>query len=78
MRLWLGIATFLLGAMTWLRSQRPGVPRSLERLGVGAGALGLATLASTQPGLGWSISAISFSIIAIVLLALVLRDSLRR
>ena len=78
MRLWLGIGTFLLGAALWMRSQRPGTAATMQRLALGVGALGLATLASTQPGAAWSVSAISFSLIAIVLLALVLRDSLRR
>ena len=79
MRLWLGIATFLAGAflLAWT-PRRPDAAPPLRHLALGVGALGLATLASTQPGLWWSISAISFSLIAIVLLALVLRASLRR
>ena len=78
MRLWVGIATFLLGAALWLLAQRRTAPLTLGRMALGVGALGLATLASTQPGLWWSVSAISFSTIAIVMLALVLRESLRR
>jgi hypothetical protein len=78
MRLWLGIGTFLLGAVLWVVPSRSAGTRPLGRLALGVGSLGLATLATTQPGLGWSISAISFSIIAIVYLGLVLRDSLRR
>jgi predicted lysophospholipase L1 biosynthesis ABC-type transport system permease subunit len=78
-RLWVGIATFLCGALLWAWAQRrPTTPPTLRRLGLGVGALGLGTLASTQQGTGWNVSAISFSLIAIVLLATVLRDSLRR
>ncbi|MDF2774974.1 MAG: hypothetical protein K0S86_4474, partial [Geminicoccaceae bacterium] len=36
------------------------------------------TAASTQQGLGWSISSICFSIIAIVLIRRVMREILRR
>jgi hypothetical protein len=77
-RLWVGIATFLVGALLLAPSSRG--PRSPHRtsLAIGLGALGLATLASTQPGVGWSISAISFSVISIVMLWRVLRGSLRR
>ena len=80
MRLWLGIATFLFGAFLWLWAQRSpkAVMPTLKRLALGVGSLGIGTLASTQPGAAWSISAISFSLIAIVLLFSVLRDSLRR
>ena len=78
-RLWVGIATFLAGALllAWSRCQ-PAAPATGRHLALGLGALGLATMASTQPGPWWSVSAISFSLIAIVLLALVLRASLRR
>ena len=78
MRLWLGIGTFLLGAFLWLRAQRPGASPKARSLALGVGALGIATLASTQPGAWWSVSAISFSLIAIILLAVVLRDALKR
>jgi hypothetical protein len=78
-RLWLGIITFLAGALLLARtSARPAAGAARRHLALGLGALGLATLASTQPGPWWSVSAISFSIVAIVLLALVLRASLRR
>ena len=78
MRLWLGIATFVGGALLLAWSARRPAPGPGRQLGLGLGALGLATMASTQPGPWWSVSAISFSLIAIVLLALVLRGSLRR
>lgn len=78
-RLWVGIATFLAGALLLAQSTRAAEPRPLRAtLALGLGALGLATLASTQQGVGWSVSAISFSLIAIVLLWKVLRGSLRR
>jgi hypothetical protein len=78
-RLWLGIGAFILGAVLFARARhRPDVPALLERFALGVGALGLATMASTQEGAWWSVSAISFSLIAIVLLALVLRGSMRR
>lgn len=78
-RLWLGIATFVGGALllAWA-ARRPTPAAAVRYLALGLGALGLATLASTQPGVWWSVSAISFSVVAIVLLALVLRASLRR
>jgi hypothetical protein len=83
-RLWLGIATFLAGAIVWFltgasfagrhRSYPPWVPR----FGLAMGALGLSVLATTQPGLGWSISSIGFSIVAIVLMVWVLGESIRK
>lgn len=78
MRLWLGLGTFFVGACLWMIARTRGGRPLLDRLGPGVSALGLATLASTQSGVWWSISAISFSIIAIVLLGLVLRESIRR
>ncbi len=78
-RLWLGIATFVAGAVlfAWSR-RRPGAPTTPQRLALALAALGLATLASTQPGLWWSVGAIGFSTWAIVLLIRVLQASLRR
>ena len=85
MRLWIGATTFLVGAALWFavggRFGAPegrGGPTWLPRLGLALGALGLSVLASTRPGLSWAISSICFSIVAIVLLAWVLRDNLRR
>lgn len=78
-RLWVGIATFVGGALLLAWTTRQPAPAPTARyLALGLGALGLATMASTQPGPWWSVSAISFSLIAIVLLALVLRASIRR
>ena len=84
MRLWLGVAAFLAGA-TLLFLTTPGLARGargrpawLQRLAGAVGALGLSVLASTRPGLGWSVSSICFSLIAIVLLVTVLRAQIRR
>jgi hypothetical protein len=80
MLLWLGIITFVAGCLLWYRSQRPGtrVPRTLARFGLGAAALGLGTLTMMQPGIGWTIASICFSMIAIGLIASVLMDIRRR
>lgn len=80
MRLWIGIVTFLVGVGLWYRSQTASGrgPPWLGRLGLGAGALGISTLAMTQPGLSWTISSICFSIVAIALLAWVIVEALRR
>ena len=85
-RLAVGTVVFLAGAALWSFSRRraaavadPRTPAaSLPRLGLAMGALGLSVLASTQPGLGWSVSSICYSLFAIVLLVRVVRDSLRR
>jgi len=60
------------------RLERKLLPPWMPRLALGVSALGLATLAARQPGLAWSVSAISFSLVAIVLIVLVLADILRR
>ena len=80
MRLWIGIATFLIGAGLWARSQRRADPARpwLGRLGLGTLALGLSTLAMTQPGFAWTISSICFSLIAIILIGWVVVETLRR
>lgn len=85
-RLAIGIVVFVSGAALWFFSRRraaaapdPRTPAaSLPRLGLAMGALGLSVLASTQPGLGWSVSSICYSLFAILLLVRVVRDSLRR
>ena len=93
MRLWLGLLTFLTGAVLWFLTgatfgpgrarptRDPAAPTSrpawAPRLGLALGALGIAVLATTRAGLAWSISSICFALIAIVLLIWVLRDNLR-
>jgi hypothetical protein len=73
--------TLLVGAIVlWFASKREQarVPRWVPTLAVAIGALGLSTAAASQPGLGWSISSICFSLIAIVLIVTVIREMLRR
>jgi hypothetical protein len=85
-RLVVGAVAFVAGAATWFFGRRRAVtvadPRSpsasLPRIGIAMAALGLSVLASTQRGLGWSISSICYSLVAILLLVRVARDSLRR
>jgi peptidoglycan/LPS O-acetylase OafA/YrhL len=74
-------ATLLVGAIVlWFASRREQspVPRWVPTLAIAIGALGLSTAAAAQPGLGWSISSICFSLIAIVLIVIVIREMLRR
>ena len=74
-------ATLVAGAiLLWFasRRERTRVPRWVPTLAVAIGALGISTAAASQPGLGWSISSICFSLIAIILIVTVIRDMLRR
>ena len=74
-------ATLVVGAiLLWFasRHERTRVPRWVPTLAVAMGALGISTAAASQPGLGWSISSICFSLIAIILIVTVIRDMLRR
>ena len=54
------------------------VPQCIRHLALSITALGLATLASTQPQLWWQISAISFGLVANVLIGWVIVEHLRR
>ena len=80
MPLWIGLATLVIGLtlVVTSRLERDAVPPWLPRLALAVTALGVGTLASTRPGLAWSVSSISFSLVAIVLLLLVIRETLRR
>jgi len=80
MTLSIGIVTLVIGLTLLVssRRERDAVPEWLPRLALAVTALGVGTLASTRPGVGWSISSIAFSLIAIVLLIGVLRATLRR
>jgi peptidoglycan/LPS O-acetylase OafA/YrhL len=74
-------ATLVVGAiLLWFasRRERTRVPRWVPTLAIAIGALGISTAAASQPGLGWSISSICFSLIAIILIVTVIRDLLRR
>ena len=80
MRLVLAV-TLVLGALVLgvaSRRERTRVPRWVPPLAIAIGALGLSTAAASQPGLGWSISSICFSLIAIILIVTVIREMLRR
>jgi predicted lysophospholipase L1 biosynthesis ABC-type transport system permease subunit len=80
MQLWLGIITFVGGAVLWYVSNRERalVPPWVPRLAVGVTALGLSTLAATQPATAWKVVSIALSLVAITLILTVLRDNLRR
>ena len=80
MQLVLGVLTFVGGATLWYVANRDRefVPGWVSRLALGLTALGLSTLARTQEGLAWSISSICFSLIAIIMLATVVLEMLRR
>lgn len=74
-------ATLLVGAvLLWAASrwERQRVPPWVPVLAVAIAALGLSTAASTQVGIAWSISSICFSLIAIVLIIVVIREILRK
>ena len=74
-------ATLLVGAgLLWIasRRERSRVPPWVSPLAIAIGALGLSVAAASQQGVGWSISSICFSIIAIVLILIVLRGMLKR
>ncbi len=77
-RIWIGVITFVAGALLWAASRQADAPLARRRLALGVAWLGLATLASTQNGVEWSIAAIGFSAAAIVVLIRVLRDSIKR
>jgi hypothetical protein len=85
-RVVVGGVAFVAGAAIWFATRRRAVAAadrrapaaSLPRIGIAMGALGLSVLASSQRGLGWSISSICYSLVAILLLVRVARDSLRR
>lgn len=79
-RLAIGTALFVGGAVLWrlARSGRIAGPAWLPRFGVGLAALGLGTLALTQPGLWWSVGSIVFGAVAVGLLAGVVIENVRR
>ena len=74
-------ATLVVGAvLLWLASRREQshVPRWVPTLAVAIASLGISTAVASQPGIGWSISSICFSLIAIVLILVVIREILKR
>ena len=76
------LAATLLGAGTpalvRLAARAVVGPARVPMLAVAIGALGISTAAASQPGVGWSISSICFSLIAIILIVMVIREMLRR
>jgi peptidoglycan/LPS O-acetylase OafA/YrhL len=80
MRLTLAATLIIGAALLWFSSRRDraGVPRWIPTLAVAIGSLGVSVAVATQPGIGWSISSICFSLIAIILIVVVLRDMIRR
>lgn len=80
MRLTLGLTLLAGAALLFItsRRERARVPQWVPVLAVAIASLGLSTLATTRPGLAWSISSICFSLIAIVLILVVIREILRR
>lgn len=74
-------ATLIVGAMLlWFasRRERSRVPRWVPTLAIAIGALGVSVAVASQPGVAWSISSICFSLIAIILILVAIRDMLRR
>ena len=74
-------ATLLVGAVLLYfasRREKSRVPTWVPTLAMGIAALAISTAAATRPGVGWSISSICFSLIAIILIISVIRDMLRR
>lgn len=80
MRLWIGTITLVAGLMLLVttRLEREHVPAWMPRVAIAVASLGAGTLASTRAGLAWSVSSMSFSLIAIILLVGVIRETLRR
>lgn len=74
-------ATLVVGAvLLWLASRREQsrVPRWVPTLAIAIASLGISVAVASQPGIGWSISSICFSLIAIVLILVVIREILKR
>jgi uncharacterized membrane protein len=73
-------ATLIVGSIVlWLVARREHVriPRWVPTLALAIGSLGISVGVASRPGIGWSISSICFSLIAIILIIVVLRDILR-
>ncbi len=74
-------ATLVVGAvLLWLASRREQsrVPRWVPTLAIAIASLGISVAVASRPGIGWSISSICFSLIAIILILVVIREILRR
>ena len=74
-------ATLIIGAIAlWFasRRERSRVPRWVPTLALAIGSLGISVAVASRRGVGWSISSICFSLIAIILILQVMREMLRR
>ena len=74
-------ATLVVGAvLVWLgsRGEQSRVPAWVPTLAMAIASLGISVAVASQPGIGWSISSICFSLIAIILILVVIREILRR
>ena len=74
-------ATLIIGAVIlWFAAKREGarVPPWVPTLAIAIGSLGVSVAVASQPGIAWSISSICFSLIAIILIVVVLREMMRR
>lgn len=80
MRLSLAVTLLVGAALLWFasRRERSRVPPWVPTLAIAIGSLGVSTAAATRQGIGWSISSICFSLIAIILILVVMRQILRR
>ncbi|HEX5073516.1 MAG TPA: hypothetical protein VFW03_09930 [Gemmatimonadaceae bacterium] len=74
-------ATLVVGAvLLWFASRREQsrVPRWVPTLAIAIASLGISVAVASQPGIAWSVSSICFSLIAIILILVVIREILRR
>jgi hypothetical protein len=74
-------ATLIVGAaLLWFtsRRERSRVPQWVPTLAVAIASLGISVAVASRPGIGWSISSICFSLIAIILILTVIRAILKR
>jgi len=80
MRLPLAATLIVRAALLWFasRRERSRVPRWVPTLAIAIASLGVSVAVASEPGIGWSISSICFSLIAIVLILVVIREILRR
>ena len=80
MRFNIGLLTLVAGIALWFsaKRERADVPRWLPRLAIAIGTLGASTILSTRLGVAWSIASSSLSVVAIVLIATVMREILKK
>ena len=80
MRLWLGVVTIVAGVVLWFSARREhaAVPPWVPRLAIAISTLGAGTVAATRPGVYWSVASSALSLVAIIIIATVLRQIVRR